>query len=239
MNLRFINKIKFLLKILKWNLINFQDFNSYSIILIIEFHDLILIILLIIIIFILYIIIWFIQNKFFNKIILHNQIIEIIWTIIPIIILILIIIPSLKILYIIEELINPYITIKIIGHQWYWSYEYSDFKNIKFDSFIYLNFNKLNIFRLLDVDNRLILPNKLNIRFLISSIDVIHSWTIPVLGIKVDAIPGRLNQISIYINRLGIFFGQCSEICGLNHSFIPIVLERINVNKFIQWLKNI
>lgn len=208
-------------------------------IIIIEFHDLTLIILLIIIIFIIYIIIWFIINNFVNKNILHNQLIEIIWTIIPILILIFIAIPSLKILYLVEEIINPYITLKILGHQWYWRYEYSDFKNLEFDSFIINNLRQKNIFRLLDVDNRVILPYKINIRGLISSVDVIHSWTLPSLGVKVDAIPGRMNHIYINFERLGLYFGQCSEICGLNHSFIPIVVERIKLNAFINWIKNI
>ena len=114
--------------------------------------------------------------------------------------------------------------------------EYSDFKNIEFDSFI-INNNKLNRFRLLDVDNHLILPYKLYIRGLVSSVDVIHSWAIPTIGLKVDAIPGRINQFLLYINFIGTYFGQCSEICGLNHRFIPIVLERVHFYSFVNWLK--
>lgn len=202
----------------------------------IELHDIILIILLIIIIFILYLLIWFIINNFINKNILHNQIIEIIWTIIPIFILLIMVIPSLKILYIIEEVNNPYLTLKIIGHQWYWRYEYYDFKNIEFDSFIINNFSLQNNFRLLDVDNRVILPYNLNIRGLVSSMDVIHSWAMPILGVKVDAVPGRINQFLINLNRLGLYYGQCSEICGLNHRFIPIVVESIPLKLFFNWL---
>lgn len=146
----------------------------------------------------------------------------------------------MKILYLTDEIIKPLLTIKSIGHQWYWRYEYSDFKNIDFNSFILLYNNNLpnnNIFRLLDVDNRLILPFNNQIRILTSSIDVIHSWTIPSLGIKIDSIPGRINQSSIIINRPGIFFGQCSEICGINHRFIPIIIERTSKINFINWLK--
>lgn len=220
-----------------WFYLNFQDFNSKIYMLIIEFHDLALIILLIITVFIIYIIFSFLINKFINKIILHNQIIEIIWTFIPILILIFMAVPSLKILYLIEEIINPYITLKILGHQWYWRYEYTDFKTIEFDSFIVNDFVNNN-FRLLDVDNRLILPYKINIRGLISSLDVIHSWALPSIGIKVDAIPGRINQTFINFERLGVYFGQCSEICGINHRFIPIVVERTKLNLFLGWINN-
>lgn len=225
-----------MIEISTWSIINLQDSNCYILTLITYFHDFILIILLIILIFIIYVIIWFIVNNLINLNILHNQLIEIIWTLIPIIILLLIVIPSLKILYNIEEHTNFNITVKILGHQWYWSYEYNDFKNIEFDSFI-INFLNKNNFRLLDVDNRLVLPYNLKIRGLVSSLDVIHSWAIPRLGIKVDATPGRINQFMVLILRPGIYFGQCSEICGLNHSFIPIVLEVVNLKNFLNWLK--
>lgn len=177
-------------------------------------------------------------NKFNNKIILQNQIIEIIWTLIPIIILLFLAIPSLKILYLTDEIFYPLITIKIIGHQWYWKYEYRDFNNLEFDSFInQFNYKNSNLFRLLDVDNRLIIPYKNQIRLLFTSIDVIHSWTIPSIGIKIDSIPGRINQSSIFLNRPGLYFGQCSEICGINHRFIPIVIERTSKLYFLNWLK--
>jgi len=146
--------------------------------------------------------------------------------------------PSLRLLYLLDEINIPEVTLKTIGHQWYWSYEYSDFLSIEFDSYIIpINDIKLNNFRLLDVDNRIILPIKLKIRILISATDVIHSWTIPALGVKVDGTPGRLNQTRFLINRPGLFFGQCSEICGSNHSFIPIVIESVNLNSFINWIK--
>lgn len=179
-------------------------------------------------------------NKITNRFLLQGHLIEIIWTISPIIILMFIAIPSLKILYITEENHINKLTIKCIGHQWYWRYEYSDFINIEFDSYI-ISSNDLiiNGFRLLDTDNRCILPFNLPIRILTSSIDVIHSWTIPSLGIKIDGTPGRLNQTNFLINRPSLFFGQCSEICGANHSFIPIIIERVNIKYFINWLKSI
>ncbi len=123
------------------------------------------------------------------------------------------------------------------GHQWYWSYEYIDFNNhIEFDS--YINQLDNNSFRLLDVDNRTTLPINTQIRTLVTANDVIHSWTIPILGVKTDATPGRLNQINFLLRRPGVYYGQCSEICGANHRFIPIVIERINLNSFISWIKN-
>lgn len=180
-----------------------------------------------------------IKNKLFNRFLLHGNIIELIWTIIPMLILIFIAIPSIKILYITEEILSNKLTIKRIGHQWYWSYEYSDFQSIDFDSFI-LPTNQLHIseFRLLDVDNRCVLPYKYPIRLLTTSIDVIHSWAMPSLGIKVDSTPGRLNQTIFFINRPGLYFGQCSEICGTNHRFIPIVIESTNFDNFKNWISN-
>lgn len=133
---------------------------------------------------------------------------------------------------------NPTITIKTIGHQWYWSYEYSDFINIEFDAYmIPSNERTEKRFRLLDVDNRTIVPAGSQVRTLITAADVLHSWTIPRIGIKADATPGRLNQVNFYPTRPGIYFGQCSEICGANHRFIPIVLERLPPKYFIKWIK--
>lgn len=187
-----------------------------------------------------YILFSLIFNKFINRFLLQGHLIELIWTISPIFILIFIAIPSIKILYLTDEIYNNKLTIKSIGHQWYWRYEYSDFININFDSFILPpNSLQINDFRLLDVDNRCILPYNFPIRILTTSIDVIHSWTVPSLGIKIDSTPGRLNQSYLFINRPGVFFGQCSEICGTNHSFIPIVIESTNFNLFKIWLINI
>lgn len=170
----------------------------------------------------------------------EGQIIELIWTIIPALILVFIALPSLRALYLLDEVKTPAITIKTVGHQWYWSYEYSDFPNIEFDSYIIpSNELKANELRLLEVDNRTVIPYNTQIRLLVSAADVIHSWTIPSIGIKVDALPGRLNQLSIFSLRPGILYGQCSEICGANHSFIPIVLEVVKPADFIQWVKTI
>jgi len=178
-------------------------------------------------------------NTNIDQHILESQSLELFWTIVPRFILIFIGLPSIRLLYLLDEVYKPSLTIKTIGHQWYWSYEYSDFLNIEFDSFIIPSKDlNTNIFRLLDVDNRTPVPSKSQIRILITAADVLHSWTVPSLGVKVDATPGRLNQINFFSNRPGIFFGQCSEICGANHRFMPIVIERTPPKTFINWIKN-
>jgi len=154
----------------------------------------------------------------------HSNILEIVWTIIPAIILMFIAIPSFTLLYSLEESIEPSVTLKIIGHQWYWSYEYSDYvslnggDHISFDSYM-INTNDLTkgAFRLLEVDNRVILPIKNHIRLHITAADVLHSWAVPSFGIKVDACPGRISQATLFLKREGVYYGQCSEICGVNH----------------------
>nr|YP_009340894.1 cytochrome c oxidase subunit II [Nilaparvata bakeri]AGE94097.1 cytochrome c oxidase subunit II [Nilaparvata bakeri] len=184
-------------------------------------------------------IMFLLNSLIFNKLIElnmnENQIIETWWTIMPTIILFFIAIPSLKILYSMEELINPTISIKSMGHQWYWSYEYSDKLKKEFDS--YMKYSKINDLRLIEVDNRMKAPFLTQLRLIFSSSDVLHSWTIPSLGVKMDAVPGRLNQSSMLIKKPGLFTGQCSEICGTNHSFMPIMLESIKLDKFVKWMK--
>lgn len=160
---------------------------------------------------------------------------ERIWTVLPAVFLLLIAFPSLRLLYLMEEYEYPEITIKVLGHQWYWSYEYSDLGFSSFDR--YISSGEDILFRLLNVDNRLVIPYDTDVRIIVSRIDVIHSWTIPSLGVKVDAIPGRLNQLSFIFNRVGVFVGQCSEICGANHRFMPIVISVIPRLDFVQnWI---
>jgi cytochrome c oxidase subunit 2 len=171
----------------------------------------------------------------------HGTLLELIWTISPALILIAIAFPSLRLLYLIDEIINPALTIKIIGHQWYWSTEYSDFSdNNSFDSYMIatdeLQDGQL---RLLEVDNRIIVPIDTTIRVIVTSADVIHSFGIPSLGFKVDAIPGRLNETSFFVKRPGVFYGQCSELCGVLHGFMPIVIEAVDNEKFLSWISNL
>ena len=206
-------------------------------------HDFINLVLIFIISFVGFIIISIIKNSFINKNLLEIQIVERIWTIIPAVILIQIALPSLLLLYMLDESIDRSLTLKAIGHQWYWSYEYSDFwfsdsrSFVEFDSYI-IPRNELSSerFRLLETDNHLVLPFNTHTRLLISSADVLHAWTIPSLGVKADAVPGRINQVKFISQRPGIFFGQCSEICGANHRFIPIVLESISRESFLNWI---
>lgn len=223
-----------------WANLGLQDSASPLIEQLTFFHDHTIVILIIITILVGYLIATLFFNTYTNRYLLHGQTIEVIWTILPAIILLFIAFPSLRLLYLLDEINDPIVTLKSIGHQWYWSYEYSDFLDIEFDSYI-VPTNELPTegFRLLDVDNRVVLPINSQIRILVTAADVIHSWTVPALGVKVDGTPGRLNQTNFLINRPGLFYGQCSEICGANHSFIPIVIESVPVNYFIKWISSI
>ena len=179
-----------------------------------------------------------IVHKYLN----HGTLIELIWTITPAFILIAIAFPSFRLLYLLDEVISPTITIKVVGHQWYWSYEYSDYvtesgESIEFDSYMIPDSDlELGQFRLLDVDNKVIIPVDCHIRLIITGADVIHSFAIPSLGLKIDAVPGRLNQSSIIAERTGTFYGQCSEICGVWHGFMPIVVEAVSVQDYLAWV---
>jgi len=186
----------------------------------------------------------FTVNKNKNSLLFtHSSLLEIIWTVFPAVILLFISIPSFSLLYSLDEIIDPSITIKIIGHQWYWTYEMSDFNEkevfLKYDSYM-VSADDLTCgsFRLLEVDNRLVLPVNRHIRLLITSADVLHSWAVPSLGIKTDACPGRLNQASLYIKRVGTFYGQCSEICGVNHGFMPITVRSVKDQVYYTWVVN-
>jgi cytochrome c oxidase subunit 2 len=172
----------------------------------------------------------------------HGTTIEIVWTITPSLILMVIAIPSFALLYSIDEVVDPIVTLKVIGHAWYWSYEYSDFSSktsssIQFDSYMVADDDlEKGQLRLLEVDNSIVLPTESHIRVLITSSDVLHSWAIPSLGVKMDACPGRLNQVSIFIKRESTFYGQCSELCGIQHAFMPIKIEAVSIEKYITWL---
>lgn len=220
-----------------WGQVIFQDAASSTILQLVSFHDHTLIVLTLVLTVVGYALIVLILNTHINRYIIEAQTIETVWTILPALILLVLALPSLRILYITDEISNPSLTVKTIGHQWYWRYEYTDFINIEFDSYILPTSDLApGDYRLLEVDNRVIVPIQLEIRILITAADVIHSWTIPALGVKVDAVPGRLNQIGFTATQAGVFYGQCSEICGANHSFIPISLEAINSKSFIKWV---
>nr|AIG23724.1 cytochrome c oxidase subunit II [Wyulda squamicaudata] len=216
--------------------LGFQDATSPIMEELMHFHDHTLMIVFLISSLVLYIIIMMFTTKLTHTSTMDAQEVETIWTIMPAAILVLIALPSLRILYMMDEIYNPYLTVKAMGHQWYWSYEYTDYEDLMFDSYMIptqdLTPGQL---RLLEVDNRMVLPMELPIRMLISSEDVLHAWTVPSLGIKTDAIPGRLNQATLTSTRPGIYYGQCSEICGSNHSFMPIVLEMTTLKYFEKW----
>nr|YP_009733497.1 cytochrome c oxidase subunit II [Iassus dorsalis]QHV34335.1 cytochrome c oxidase subunit II [Iassus dorsalis] len=219
-----------------WKTLSFGDPLSPTMEQMIMFHDHTMMVIMIITTMVMYTMYYMMINKMTNIFMTQAQMIELFWTILPALFLILVAMPSIRILYLIEEISQPMMTIKTIGHQWFWSYEYSDLKKIEFES--YMKPISMKSIRMMETDNRLVLPFKTKMRLITTSEDVIHSWTIQSLGIKVDSMPGRINQSSIYMSRPGMFFGQCSEICGANHSFMPIMIESVNLKSFIKWIKN-
>nr|YP_005088598.1 cytochrome c oxidase subunit II [Tenualosa toli]BAL43807.1 cytochrome c oxidase subunit II [Tenualosa toli] len=201
-----------------------------------HFHDHALMIVALISMFVLYIMLLLVTTKLTDKYILDSQEVEIVWTILPAIILIVLALPSLRILYLMDEINDPHLTIKAMGHQWYWSYEYTDYEDLGFDSYMIPTQDLApGQFRLLETDHRMVVPMESPIRVLVSAEDVLHSWAVPSLGIKMDAVPGRLNQTAFIASRPGVFYGQCSEICGANHSFMPIVVEAVPLEHFENW----
>lgn len=223
-----------------WSQLGFQDAASPIIYILISFHDHSMLVLTVVITLISYSIFCLLIRNFTSMVNFEAQEIETVWTVLPGVILLFLAFPSLRLLYLIDEVSEPTITLKAIGHQWYWRYEYSDFFNLEFDSYIIPTEDlECGQFRLLEVDNRVVVPMGVEVRVLVSSADVIHAWTVPSLGVKVDAVPGRLNQLGFISNRPGVFYGQCSEICGSNHSFMPISIEVVNRATFIGWVKSI
>lgn len=196
-----------------------------------SFHDYSLAIIVIILTFVTGVSVSLMYNSIISDSVIIT-IVEVIWTIIPVVILVFLVVPSLQILYYMEEN-DPFLTLKVIGNQWYWRYEIIDL-DIEFDSYI-INNIKTGEYRLLDVDHRVVLPINKDIRALIRAADVLHCWSLPSLGVKADAVPGRLNQVYFNIIRSRVIYGQCSEICGANHRFIPISVERIRAPKFLDW----
>ncbi|MEQ1867247.1 MAG: cytochrome c oxidase subunit II [Micropepsaceae bacterium] len=167
----------------------------------------------------------------------HNTLLEILWTVVPIIILVVIAIPSFKLLYFGDRVAKADMTIKVTGHQWYWSYEYPDQDNIQFDSYMVQDSDlKPGQPRLLETDNRLVVPVDTNVRVLIAGTDVIHSWFIPSFGVQTYAMPGRTNETWFRASKAGVFYGQCNQICGVNHAYMPIAIEVVSKEQFGRWL---
>nr|QWS05561.1 cytochrome c oxidase subunit II [Melanocharis longicauda] len=214
---------------------SFQDASSPIMEELVEFHDHALMVALAICSLVLYLLTAMLTEKLTSNTV-DAQVIELVWTILPAIVLIMLALPSLQILYMMDEINEPDLTLKAIGHQWYWTYEYTDFKDLTFDSYMTPTADlPLGHFRLLEVDHRAIVPMESSIRVIVTADDVLHSWAVPSLGVKTDAIPGRLNQTSFVASRPGVFYGQCSEICGANHSFMPIVVESVPLTDFEAW----
>ncbi len=207
-------------------------------------HDFVMIILSVVVLVVLFLLIYVclrfnarvhpVSNKFS-----HNVLIEIIWTVIPVIILVIMAIPSFRTLYHAEKIPTPDLTVKVVAYQWYWHYSYPDNKDIEFDSYMIADDQlKPGDLRLLEVDNRLVVPYGKVVKFLITSGDVIHSFAVPSFGVKKDAVPGKINETWVKIDKPGVYYGQCSELCGVNHGFMPIVVEAVSEEEFEAWLES-
>nr|BAI53510.1 cytochrome oxidase subunit 2 [Monognathus jesperseni] len=216
--------------------LGFQDAASPLMEELMHFHDHSVMVLFLISTLVLYLLVMTVTAKVTSVATIDAPQIEMIWTVLPTTVLILLALPSLRILYLMDETGNPYLTIKAIGHQWYWSYEYTDYSDLMFDSYMVPTLDLApGHFRLLETDHRVVVPMEATIRVLISAEDVLHSWAVPALGVKMDAVPGRLNQTVLTAARPGVFYGQCSEICGANHSFMPISVEIVPLIHFESW----
>jgi len=223
-----------------WGQLNFQEAASTIIELLNYFHDYMIIILLVILTFVTYIFLYIITSPRLDKYTIDSHVLETVWTIVPIVILLFMAFPSLYLLYLIEDISSPSLTVKVVGHQWYWEYQYSNsWFNYSFDSYMIHENSEAPLLYSLDVDNRLVLPTLANILFLVTSADVLHSWTVPSLGIKVDACPGRLNYLTTISSYSGVYYGQCSEICGSNHRFIPIVVEFVPIENYLTYVSTL
>ncbi len=213
-----------------WGIYSLQDALRITIEQIVYFHDYLIIVILIIMFIVGYFLGFVLFTKTFSSSIVADHLVERVWTILPIVVLIFLVYPSIYLLYLIDERRVEFLcTLKVIGHQWYWSYKIDGLINLEIDSYI----DSDRVVRLIDVDNRVVVPAFEHIRALITSSDVLHSWALPSLGVKIDAIPGRLNQFVFIVIVNSVIHGQCSEICGVNHSFIPIVIESVNLKDLL------
>nr|QIK02031.1 cytochrome oxidase subunit 2 [Columbicola macrourae] len=219
-----------------WNQISLQDSESVNMYLISSFHDHVMVIVVMIVSLVLYMIVGLSFNSIVNRFFYKNELLELIWTIVPGLMIIGMAMPSLYSLYMLEESFMPLVTFKAVGHQWYWSYEFSDFEEVIFDSYLLSDQPSMASFRLLEVDNNVVVPHGVELRLVTTSADVIHSWALPSMGVKIDSVPGRLNQSFFSPTHVGVLFGQCSEICGSLHSFMPICMEVVKSSDFFSWV---
>jgi cytochrome c oxidase subunit 2 len=168
----------------------------------------------------------------------HNVLLEVVWSIIPLLVIVALAIPSFRTLHYIEKVQDYELTLKVVGHQWYWEYQYPDNGGFSYDSYMIDDAHlQPGQIRLLEVDNRVVLPVNTKIRVIVTSYDVIHSWAIPSLGIKTDAVPGRTNETWLSINKPGVYYGQCSELCGVGHGFMPIAIQAVSKEDFAAWVE--
>ena len=204
-------------------------------------HNIILIVMTLVTLFVLFLL-FYVSFRFSAKrnpipsTTTHNTVVEVLWTAIPIVILVVLAIPSFKLLYQQEKSENYDMTVKVIGHQWYWEYEYPDHGDFYFESYMVQEQDlEEGDLRLLTVDNPLVIPANKNIQILITAGDVLHSWAVPSMGLKTDAVPGRLNETWVNVKEPGIYRGQCSEICGSGHGFMPVVVKVLPEREFMAW----
>nr|YP_004123333.1 cytochrome c oxidase subunit II [Paranemertes cf. peregrina SCS-2010]ADD62166.1 cytochrome c oxidase subunit II [Paranemertes cf. peregrina SCS-2010] len=223
-----------------WSSWGLQDASSPLMEQLIFFHDHAMMVIILIISLVGFMSFSLVTGSFSGRYLLEYQEVEAVWTVLPGVFLVFLALPSLRLLYLLDEINDSVLTLKVVGHQWYWSYEYSDFLDVEYDSYMVAS-EELSSgdYRLLEVDHRTVVPFSVDVRVLVTAADVLHSWTVPSLGVKADAVPGRLNQLSFFCSRSGVFYGQCSEICGANHSFMPIVVESVSVSDFVSWIKSV
>ena len=223
--------------------IGFQDAGSPTMERIVGFHSMLLWLISAISLFVLALLLWVIyryresRNPTPSRT-THNTVIEVVWTVVPVIILVLVFIPSYRLMVYADRAVDADMTLKVIGHQWYWSYEYPDHGNFTFDAILVAAEDlEDKSKRLMETDNRVVLPVGKKIRLLLTADDVLHSWGVPSLGIKLDTVPGRLNETWVEIKREGVYYGFCSELCGVNHSFMPIAIEAVSEADFNAWVE--
>lgn len=213
-----------------WGMLSLQDALRVTMEQIIYFHDYLMVVIIIIMVVVGYFIGFVLFTKAYSSRIVADHLVETVWTILPIVVLVFLVYPSIYLLYLIDESSVEFLcTLKVIGHQWYWSYKIDGVLNLEIDSYL----DSESAVRLMDVDNRVVVPAQEHIRALITSRDVLHSWALPSLGVKIDAIPGRLNMFVFIVILNSVVHGQCREICGVNHSFIPIVLEAVSLSDLL------
>nr|YP_008080997.1 cytochrome c oxidase subunit II [Lamprotula tortuosa]AGC27339.1 cytochrome c oxidase subunit II [Lamprotula tortuosa]AHB12273.1 cytochrome c oxidase subunit II [Lamprotula tortuosa] len=221
-----------------WGQLGFQDSYSGLSSELTFFHDHVMFVLVLVSSFVGYMMVCLLKSGLSSRFIVEAQALEAAWTMVPGLLLLILAIPSVRLLYLLDEVGGPMVSMKVVGHQWYWEYEYGDGSDVvSFDSYMVNGLEVSNGgYRLLEVDNRCVLPYGVDSRVLVSSADVIHAWALPSLGVKADAIPGRINQVGVHLTSSGVMFGQCSEICGVNHSFMPISVESVSPEVFYHWL---